>query len=525
MGDNSNVIIATEARVISRAAISQEDALKRVSEIRPWDASVFEEHPPVIFPVECSSNRRDSHFTRMMRSTLTNFAGEAEEGRAVLDSHDHENLPIGYSISGRLVEEGIGDAAVLRVESEFYTIPGLAGRGGKKTDDYILGIRAGIYRDISVGFGLGDDGVIQCSICGSDLLDWWNGCDHFPGDRYEVPDDPNKKEPVFTTVVAEGFVERCHLSEYSPVYDGSTPGAGVMGAGMLKATRMIEAGELPAAQARKLERMYRHKLPNVREYWSIGKPSSQERTMQTKYTIKTGEALTDEQRELFTEIEAKAETDRTEEEVKFYELAKVRIEAEAGEQDEEENPDENPQNNAEGVSNESEPETLFELQVDGENPVNGLSRDANSESPDENEEDIRLSEEVRRLAGAGLKFKESADLRWIAIQLGDKVLELQRNARTLKQEAEWGRTYRAEVIRQALEEGVRAYGESFDKDRFAVILNRESTTIDDIKMFADSWKTAGDKRYPGGRQTKGNAIRLVGNDESKEVDEAHYLDA
>ena len=103
------------------------------------------------FEAEISSTTLDSYFTHMADSTLRNFAGDAAGGVALLDSHDGYKLGVGYSASGGYEEEdGAG-----RVVATFYIVPGIK-YGGRhsfaSSDDFILAIRSGVVRDVSVGF-------------------------------------------------------------------------------------------------------------------------------------------------------------------------------------------------------------------------------------------------------------------------------------------------------------------------------------------------------------------------------------
>src|SRR5689334_5456466 len=62
------------------------------------DPSVLEEMTPYFFSAVISTGKVDSYFTFMTESTLQNFANEASEGRALLESHNTRERPIGYSL-------------------------------------------------------------------------------------------------------------------------------------------------------------------------------------------------------------------------------------------------------------------------------------------------------------------------------------------------------------------------------------------------------------------------------------------
>ncbi len=68
-----------------------------------------------------------------------------------------------------------------------------------------------------------------------------------------------------------------------------------------------------------------------------------------------------------------------------------------------------------------------------------------------------------------------------------------------RQLAEDGRAYRADLIEDALAEGVRALGETFQLEAYRGIL--EQSGIEVIKRMRDDWKVVGDVRFAGGRKT------------------------
>jgi hypothetical protein len=213
------------------------------------DPSIFDETPPFFWSSEASSSRMDAYMTHMLPSTLRNFAADMQAGVNFQNSHKTDELGFGHSLDGRFV--GGGGNGVARAEGDFYTLPGL-NLNGVPTDDLIRGIRSGLINDNSVGFYLGTDGRYICDICNRDL----NECNHFPGIRYPVE---GRKEPVMATAGIDG----AHMGELSAVYDGATPGAGV-----LKAQRASEAGLLEPQTARLLEAQYRIALPASHRAWS-----------------------------------------------------------------------------------------------------------------------------------------------------------------------------------------------------------------------------------------------------------------
>jgi hypothetical protein len=244
--DIDDLIMATQARVTVRQA---DTALLDAAKKRAPDPSIFDTYPPFLWTSEISSDRLDAYYTVMdAGSTLPNYASDAAEGVAILIGHDTRSLPIGASLSGTL--ERLGDGA--RVTSDAYALLEPA------TDAVISRIRAGIARDISVGFST-RGATCMCSICGRDMWRDWD-CWHIPGFEYEksaAGSDGSNGSKVMT--LATGLIVDAHLSEYSLVYDGATPGAAV-----LQAQRAAEAGRMTVGQARLIEQRYRINLPGKR---------------------------------------------------------------------------------------------------------------------------------------------------------------------------------------------------------------------------------------------------------------------
>lgn len=77
--------------------------------------------------------------------------------------------------------------------------------------------------------------------------------------------------------------------------------------------------------------------------------------------------------------------------------------------------------------------------------------------------------------------------------------ELSERVKDIEPLAEDGRTYREDMVTQALAEGVRAYGDKFDNETYETMLR--SASLEVIKRMKDDWQAIGDSRFVGGRQT------------------------
>jgi hypothetical protein len=227
--------------------------------------------PATIYRFDCvpSTQKIDSYYTRMDVSSLLNYAEEARMGTPVLNSHRSggwgktAELPIGRSFNGS-VESDPENAQMQRFVASAYMLRNNQANGTVNTDDIIAAIEAGTVSDISIGFSFSpgtpeknftDRTILKCSICGNDFLrsdPWSDGgednCNHWPGELYKT-DGGKKSELCVLDVV------NAHLSEFSTVYSGATPGAVI-----LKAQRAASEGLLDRVMIHRLEDTYRTRL-------------------------------------------------------------------------------------------------------------------------------------------------------------------------------------------------------------------------------------------------------------------------
>ncbi|MCI0489379.1 MAG: hypothetical protein L0229_22530 [Blastocatellia bacterium] len=257
MNEIDNVVFSHPARVLKRAP--SEQLLGMAKSSRALDPTIFDERPPFFWQAEISNTRLDDYYTHMHITSLRNFAADARDGRAFQDSHISRRLPLGQSLDANLQE----DAEVIRALADFFTIPDLEFNDAtyRSTNDFIAAVRAGISRDVSIGFYFHNTDPeifcgFRCDICGGNLWSW-SECTHFPGVTYETGEGE-----VIQRVVCTATVINARLSEVSAVYDGATPGAAI-----LKAEREAESGRLVPEVARMLETRYRIKLTNARHFW------------------------------------------------------------------------------------------------------------------------------------------------------------------------------------------------------------------------------------------------------------------
>lgn len=410
MSDTNESIYAYPAKVHRVKADERAALLDLAKNSGAFDVSVFDEVEPFFWSAEISNDQVDAYYTHMLDTTLVNFANDSRAGVAFLNSHNHDELPMGRSLNG-IMETGTGRK---RVVADFFTLPGLE-LSDVKTDHFITGVRSGIISDVSVGF---HGGEWFCDICGGNYRRY-DSCQHIAGTKVETRDG---------LVVVTVGIDGARLSEVSAVYDGATPDATIV-----KARRMAEAGELDPKLRSTIEERYRIKLPTVRTFAGV---DLQERKDKLDF-----EKLLNDVRTALA-IDANADV--------------VSVATSVAEQ----------------------AQHLRSVEAD---------RDAIAG---------KLTAEQTRAAELEAKVKELSPL------------------------AEDGRAYRTDLISEAIAEGVRAYGESFDAEMYGEVLR--SATLLVIKRMKADWAKVGDKTFTGGRQTTDEGEQAKAQPARKVVDESAY---
>lgn len=374
---------------------SNEQLLELARDKHAADPTVFDEFAPFFWEAEISSDRIDAYFTQMHESSLRNYADDAAVGVSFQNSHKHWELGFGRSLSGAFISDPPS------VRAAFYTIPGLR-LNEVSTDDLIRGVRAGIVKDVSIGFY---GGRFICQVCGRDMFHDFD-CMHIPGIEYSVEDGKGKRNQL-----AVAWVKEARLAEVSAVYDGATPGAAI-----LKAQAESQSGRITEQQARLIEQRYRLHLPGkARSFTGVEIPKEEGRSMPPENPV----------------VEA----------------------------------DEGQENEAGRML------TAIEKALGNWGGSGSLSQRVGVT--------VQVAQEVERLRG----------------QAKEQETEIAR----LKPLAEEGKQYRADLVSDALAEGVRAYGEGFDEPTYRSLL--EAAPLSTVKRMRDDWGGIADKRFPGQRTT------------------------
>jgi hypothetical protein len=394
-------------------------------------------------------------------TTLRNFAADAEAGVSFQNSHNTYQLGFGRSITGRFT--GAQGNGISKVEADFYTLPGLT-LNGVSTNDLIIGMRAGIVKDVSVGFYGGE---FRCQICKRDMLRDWE-CNHVPGLTY------NRKEPdgsITEGIQAIAAVVDAHLAEVSAVFDGSTPGAAI-----LKAQSEAQAGRMTDSQIDLLERRYRINLPTKRITSSgidipsdIAEPES-EQDDATEDPPMAGTKPNETEPVVSTEpvVAATEVTEPIVVEPVVDEAAQQELDAVAVALDEVEAPA------AETVSERARQLGLHARQL----------------TTQHTDLTTRNEELTRQLADAQNR----------ATTLDTDLVNARAQIAQLEPAAIDGRQYRIDLIAETLAEGVRANGAGFSQDIYRPLL--ENAPLETIKRMRADWTKVADDLFKPGRKTE-----------------------
>lgn len=437
----------------------------------------FGDAEPYTFGAEISSDRLDAYFSRMdPATTLPNFRDDAKAGVSFLDSHNSHKLGMGHTFDSILEDTG----EVTRVRADIYTIPGLR-FGGQysfaSTDDFIQAAKAGIVRDVSVGFYGGRE---VCDMCGE--LVWTWDCPHFPGVEYDVGERGEQ------TVLATYTIFDARLAEVSAVYDGATPGATID-----KARWLARAGLLPHHAINRIETRYRIRLPEGRRQWK-------KRAM--------GQRGTSLAAFLNDRIDEMAGDDMPRSDIIAEMAAAAGIESGTVNQILNAEIDCPPLSRLEGFAE--------ALDVSVDSVIGAAEEDGCEYERMRKQVSMDIQTQFERiqaaLAEAALPIDVATEpleaVRHLIVVAAEKA-ELEAEIERLCPLADDGRQYREDLVTQALAEGVRAHGQEFREETYRGIL--ESANLDTIKAMRDDWAAVAAKRFPGGRQTVDGEELETGN--------------
>ena len=471
MAETIKLTVGASVRALSTERGFDPSGLRRKAEASGIDPSIFDEREPFFWRVQMSNNRLDFYRSRMANPTLDRFAKNAKAGIQFLGSHDSSNLGVGRSLDGQVVssDEQLDDAPgeqipERRMLADFYTVRGLKLSPDMGTDDFVDGVRAGIIKDVSVGFFCTD---VTCSVCGGQMYQGYFGgfygreCAHVPGMTYTVTDASGKPKtgPGGTALerLCYAWINDGEAVECSAVYDGATPHAAVE-----KAALLAQEGGLDDRTITAVERMYRCTLP-VQHRPGLLVPGLGPAVAGRGGSMGTRTPPTDTPETPVAEVVA----------------------------------DPIPAPDPPVPATEEVPEGVV-FQLDGAEPATTEER-----APVPTDIAARLTALRTEFAGRGITI--GTDPVVVIRDLAGKVLEQHRDASD-------GRAYRAQQIDDAITEGVRAtpQGSTFDDALYRGMFAK--LEIREIAAFAAQWRTAADAVFRNGPVTHAEEPPGAGED-------------
>lgn len=188
--------------------VAKEDALAMINK-----SHAFTEIKPnevFVFGGTLSSQSKDSHQSRMTKTSIYNYKEDAINGFPLVIMHDEKPYPVGRvfyaEVSGTPSNRDAYDSTGLKLDVLAYIPRNLQVSDNLNTDNTIRGIETGVFSQFSIGFNCNEDKDIICSVCSQPLVD----CTHIPGKRH------NGSRAFY-------WVDNAHAREASLVSVGSNP--------------------------------------------------------------------------------------------------------------------------------------------------------------------------------------------------------------------------------------------------------------------------------------------------------------
>lgn len=399
---------------------------------------------PFVFEAESSNNNLDFYFTHMLESTLRNFAAEAAVGVQFLDSHNNYNLGYGRTFDGRF-EIDSSRAPVYHLDNPN---AGLA----FQPDTAVKRAVIGTYTIPGIRFGGGltyastDDFILaaRAKLARDISAGFYGGrwvCDICGGNYRSYQSCQHLGGFEYALGDQGERIVVCTIGiDGAHLAEHSVVYDGATPGAMLrKAEELARHGELEPEKAAAFELRYKVHLPTRK---SFAAPDFEEKPVNV------------------------------------------------------------PNENTAGRGKEL-PDTT------GDEPMNleQEMQDARAALTEANvNESVPVAGGIRQLALAAANLQTQLDAIRVALpetavgdDMASRVAWLAAELTRLRPLADDGRAYRADLIDDALAEGVRAMGPEFAQEAYRGLLM--ASTIEVIKRMRDDWRAIGDKTFPGGRQT------------------------
>lgn len=429
----------------------------QLEKINRMTAEELTEDEVYVFSPLMIDDQETAYSSILHTNLLKKFVKDAKRGTPLLMNHNSYQLPVGRSFDSKLVNEHDDelDIDTNSVYGEFYIDLGRNTESNMTTDDIVKGIKSGTIFDVSVGFNAK---TWKCSICGHDIRNYMK-CPHFPGRTYEIEDDDRTIRNVKCTVIV-GEDGEGELLELSLVYAGACDRATIKNFSN-ESVRELDKGA---------------KLSVVDDFKNIPLNA----TIYQYYT-KDGSVL-------FTDTDERTDgadylNKRSEEKVNLEKLLEIF-------------------------------KATFGVDIENETQLSEKLTEITGELTKVKEE---LSAKESELETTKNELATSTvELETVKEDLSKKdetITELEKANEELASKAEVADTYRSDLINETIELGIKANGNSFQKELFTKFL--ETLSLEEIKSARDGFKQDVDTKFAGARVSEGdNSLedRLSKND-------------
>lgn len=398
-----------------------------------------------------------NRYMRLTPALLRVMEDDAKKGVSLMLNHNWSQLGVQSIPIGKVFDARIAGGTQEGEETTLYTTQYIL-RDDSKVDGYskndiIKLIESGILADTSVGWGTTRESY-KCNICGNSIYDW-RKCEHIPGRKYIVNEETNE---VKECIIQAEPPKELHagnnvLMENSIVFDGAYPNAIIQSA----------AGEEIQTSNGTLKTLN-------------GKEDLSEKDIIFGYSTNGSINL------LYKQLMEKGgKEDMEDDKAETTELENENVEnvetVEEGVETTEENVEENTLNNEETETTETETTTDDTEEHEGE---------ATGET---------LYTEADLLEKFGIDICNSID----------QLVEL----------AKEGFGNRQEVISEALESGVHAMGNAFNKDIFTKTFSNMKTK--DIKQMGKVWEEQAKAQFGNEKVSKVNVEQTEDKEEMERI--------
>lgn len=369
-----------------------------------------------------------NRYMRLTPELLSIMREDAEKGVSLMLNHNWsqlgvQSIPIGKVFDGRIASSS-QDGESTALYTTQYILRDDSKVDGYSKNDIIKLIETGTLADTSVGWGTTRESY-TCSICGNCIYDW-RKCEHIPGRKYIVNEETNE---VKECIIEARPPKQIHagnnvLMENSIVFDGAYPNAVIQ-------SSIGEEIETSKGKFKVLE----------------GKQKLSEKDIIIGYSTQGNINL------LYKESKEKGGVEEMENE------------------------------NVEELENQST-ETEATTETQSAEVVETESTQTDETSVEQTEETVDNTESVEttQVEGEGINQENL----YTEKDLLEKFDNISDSIDNLVQLAKEGLENRNETIKEALNSGVHAMGNAFNKDIFAKTFSNMQTK--DIKEMAETWE-------------------------------------